>query len=107
MKIGTLYGGSAEILADLEGLDRAPKAVRPGLQNMQLTLFEAEHPEVVRQLQSLDVNLLTPLQALQVLDGRWPEGEGMARVLGKIHVAIPLVHGHAIAMATQLGCKSY
>lgn len=58
---------AAEVLADLE--ERASPAVRPpARQALQLTLFEAEEPEVVRSLRELSVESLTPLQALQLLD---------------------------------------
>lgn len=59
---------AAEILGDLERNERAPKAIQPSLQSVQLTLFEAEEPEVLRELRDLDVYSLTPLQALQLLD---------------------------------------
>lgn len=57
---------SAEILADLEQTE-APK-VASSAQKLQLSLFELEQPEVVRELQDLDVNQLTPIAALQLLD---------------------------------------
>ncbi|HRF61182.1 MAG TPA: DNA mismatch repair protein MutS [Fimbriimonadaceae bacterium] len=60
---------AAEILADLERIDK-PHAVRPGLQKTQLVLFEMEDPAVVRELASLDLDKMTPIEALQVLD-RW------------------------------------
>jgi len=57
---------SAEILAELEQKDQAPKAAP--IQKLQLTLFEAEDPEIVKELKRLDVNALTPIQALKLLD---------------------------------------
>jgi len=57
---------SAEILAELEQKDQAPKAAP--FQKLQLTLFEAEEPEIVKELKRLDVNALTPIQALKLLD---------------------------------------
>jgi hypothetical protein len=42
---------------------------------MQLTLFEAEEPAVVQELRGLDVESLTPLQALQWLD-QWKQKVG-------------------------------
>lgn len=56
---------AADILGDLEGREpaRAPKTER-----LQLTLFEAEEAPVVKELQKLDVNVLTPLEALRLLD---------------------------------------
>jgi DNA mismatch repair protein MutS len=59
---------SAEILAELERKSEAPKAITPGTQKLQMTLFEFEEPPVVKALQSLDVNQLTPLEALRILD---------------------------------------
>lgn len=66
---GPVLRRAAEILADLEKIER-PHAVRPGLQKTQLVLFEMEDPAVVRELADLDLDSLTPLEALQVLD-RW------------------------------------
>jgi DNA mismatch repair protein MutS len=57
---------SAEILAELEQKDSAPSAAP--VQKLQLTLFEAEEPEIVKELKRLDVNTLTPIQALKLLD---------------------------------------
>ncbi len=57
------------ILAELEQTQEAPRAVAPIQNRVQLTLFEQEEPEVVRQLRDLDLNQLTPLQAMQLLDG--------------------------------------
>lgn len=57
---------SAEILADLQGT--AHELPRPGVKRLQLSLFEAEEPEVVGRLRDLAVESLTPLQALQILD---------------------------------------
>jgi len=59
---------AGEILAELEEKSQAPKAVPPSTQRLQLSLFELEEPPVVRELQQLDVNRLTPLEALRVLD---------------------------------------
>ncbi len=59
---------SAEILAELEDKDQAPKAVPAQTQRLQLTLFEVEEPEIVKQLKRLDVNALTPIEALRLLD---------------------------------------
>ena len=58
---------SAEILAELEQKDSAPRAVVE-TQKLQLTLFDVEEPEIVRELKKLDVNALTPIQALRLLD---------------------------------------
>jgi len=57
------------VLSELEGRDSAPRvAVRHV--PLQLTLFEMEEPALVRELRDTDVNTLSPLQALQLLD-RW------------------------------------
>jgi DNA mismatch repair protein MutS len=56
------------ILAELEEKSEAPKAVTARSQQIQLTLFEAEESPVVKALQELDLNDLTPLQALRLLD---------------------------------------
>ena len=57
-----------QILAELEQKPDAPTATPLGTKRLQMTLFEFEEPEVVRQLQKLDVNRLTPIDALRVLD---------------------------------------
>lgn len=59
---------AGEILAELEEKSEAPKAVPATTQRLQLSLFEFEEPPVVRALQKLDVNSLTPLEALRLLD---------------------------------------
>jgi len=57
-----------EILEELEQKNQAPKAIPAQTQKLQMTLFEFEEPPVVRELQELDVNRLTPLDALRLLD---------------------------------------
>ena len=59
---------SREILAELEAKSEAPKAIPASTQRLQMTLFEFEAPPVVKELQDLDVNQLTPLEALRLLD---------------------------------------
>ncbi|MBS1718772.1 MAG: DNA mismatch repair protein MutS [Armatimonadetes bacterium] len=59
---------SQELLKEFENRSDAPEARIPVTQQVQLKLFEAESPEVVRRLGELDVNQLTPLQALALLD---------------------------------------
>lgn len=59
---------ATEILGELEQTAQAPQAVGPSLQRMQLTLFEAETPPVQRELEKIDVNALSPLEALKLLD---------------------------------------
>ncbi len=63
---GVVLKRSAEILAELEKKSAAPTASPP--QTLQLTLFELEETPVMKELQELDVNQLTPLQALRLLD---------------------------------------
>ncbi len=62
---------ASQVLRELEGSSEmaAPKARRAQL---QLTLFEGEEPEMVRELRELDVESLTPLQAIQLL-GEWKQ----------------------------------
>lgn len=57
---------ASQILKDLEEKDAAPKVVKT--ERLQLTLFEAEESPVVAELKGLDVNTLTPLEALRLLD---------------------------------------
>jgi DNA mismatch repair protein MutS len=59
---------AATILADLEATEASPKPPPMAVVPMQLQLFEAEPPPVMAELTCLDVNQLTPLEALRVLD---------------------------------------
>ncbi len=59
---------ATEILAELEEKSDAPKAIPTGTQKLQMTLFEFDEPPVMKALHKLDVNRLTPLEALKVLD---------------------------------------
>lgn len=59
---------AASILADLEERSGGAPAAQVRTEKLQMTLFEAEKPEVVEALESLDVNALTPVQALMLLD---------------------------------------
>ena len=59
---------AAHVLADLEKRSDTPKVVRTDIQKLQLTLFEAEEPPVLRELSAVDVNALSPMQALMLLD---------------------------------------
>lgn len=59
---------SREILSELEAKSEAPRAIPSSTQKLQMTLFEFEAPPVVKELQELDVNQLTPLEALRLLD---------------------------------------
>ncbi len=64
---------AAEVLGRLEAQDQAPAAVGPSAHNVQLTLFQAETPAIVKELQDMDVEKLTPMQALLKLD-EWKRG---------------------------------
>lgn len=59
---------ASEILAGFERTASAPKAIAPTLRTVQLSLFEAEEPPVVAALRRLDVEHLTPMEALRLLD---------------------------------------
>ncbi|MBI5708538.1 MAG: DNA mismatch repair protein MutS [Armatimonadetes bacterium] len=59
---------AADILSDLEGSGSEPRPAQSETKRLQLTLFEAEKPRVVAELEDLDVNALTPVQALMLLD---------------------------------------
>ena len=56
-----------EILHELENTD-APRAMPVLTQKLQMTLFEAERPPVLDELEKVNVNALTPLEALRLLD---------------------------------------
>ena len=62
-----------DVLAELEARDCVPKALPSKRQALQMTLFEAEEPEVVRRLRELDPDAITPMQALQLV-GEWKRG---------------------------------
>jgi DNA mismatch repair protein MutS len=55
------------ILVDLEN-ESAPVAIPVSTQRLQMTLFDFEAPPVMKALERLDVNALTPLEALKLLD---------------------------------------
>jgi DNA mismatch repair protein MutS len=57
-----------EVLGELERAGGAPQASVPEVRRLQLTLFEIEKPEVVLELEKVDLNALTPIQALALLD---------------------------------------
>lgn len=58
---------AAEILAELER-DPATPSIGPGLAGVQMTLFEAAPSEVEEELKRLDLDSLTPVQALVKLE---------------------------------------
>ena len=57
-----------EVLQELENKADPPVAIAPNTQKLQMTLFEVEEPPVVKALKTLDVDRLTPVQALTLLD---------------------------------------
>ncbi len=64
----TVLARAREVLGRLEQSEVPIEALRAGTQRVQLTLFEAERPEVVKELADLDVSRLTPIEALLKLD---------------------------------------
>lgn len=64
---GPVLRRAEEVLRDLEGRDCAPE-VRTSRATLQLSLFEAEESPVERELRGLDLENLTPLDALRKLD---------------------------------------
>lgn len=66
-----------EVLGKLEGSESPLEAVGPVTNRVQLTLFEAEDPQVIRELSGLDVTRLTPIEALMKLD-EWKRKFGKA-----------------------------
>ncbi len=65
---GEVLERASEVLAELEKRQSAPEAVRALPRNVQLTLFELEDPAWAKELGTLDVNQMTPLQALEKLE---------------------------------------
>lgn len=64
---GTVLSRAQEILGELEET-KAPQAIPVSTQKLQMTLFEAERPPVLDELEKVNVNALTPLEALKLLD---------------------------------------
>ena len=58
------------ILRELEEKDSSPRAIPTQRQALQLTLFEAEDSPIVQELRGIDVNAVTPMQALTLIE-RW------------------------------------
>lgn len=59
---------AAEVLAQLENKPSAVHSVPMGQRGLQLTLFDVEDPPVVQALQKLNLNEMTPMEALSALD---------------------------------------
>jgi DNA mismatch repair protein MutS len=63
----TVLARATSILAELEG-SKTPVAIPLSTERLQMTLFEFEAPPVQKALDEVDVNRLTPLEALKLLD---------------------------------------
>lgn len=63
-----VLGRASEVLSTLEDKEATPHAIAPAVAKVQMTLFEVEDPEVMKELRRLDVNELTPVEALMKLD---------------------------------------
>ncbi|MBL8065336.1 MAG: DNA mismatch repair protein MutS [Chthonomonadaceae bacterium] len=59
---------ASEVLRRLEDSEPTSTTVGPSMQTVQLTLFEAEDPPVIKELTKIDVSRLTPIEALLMLD---------------------------------------
>jgi DNA mismatch repair protein MutS len=64
---GSVLNRAEEILSELESTSRPTPAPSAKLERLQLTLFEAERPEVLGELEKVDLNQMTPMQALHLL----------------------------------------
>lgn len=61
-----------QILDSLERNETTAPVPPPTQSTLQLSLFEVEDPWLVRELKELDVNTLTPLEAIAIL-GQWKQ----------------------------------
>jgi len=59
---------AAEVLEDLEAKSDAPDPGRVSESRLQLRLFEAEEPAVLKRLREINTSELTPVEALVLLD---------------------------------------
>ena len=57
---------AAEVLADLEGAARLPVDIAPP--SPQLTLFREDESDIARRIREMDVETMTPVEALVLLD---------------------------------------
>lgn len=82
IQVARMAGVPASVLSRakevLDGLERVEAPIESRKPSMQLQLFEVEEPEVVKRLRELDVNGMTPVQALQFLDD-WKRKLGNVR----------------------------
>ncbi|HEY3268537.1 MAG TPA: DNA mismatch repair protein MutS [Armatimonadota bacterium] len=63
---GSVIERAQEVLTQLEGNGKPPAKVEK-VERVQLSLFEAEEPAMVTQLRALDVDTLSPIEALNLL----------------------------------------
>ncbi|MEJ5171586.1 MAG: hypothetical protein WHU10_11405, partial [Fimbriimonadales bacterium] len=59
---------ASEVLAELESKSEPVRAVEPKRQRLQLTLFDLEPSPLEEELRTIDVNRMTPIEALQKLE---------------------------------------
>ncbi len=62
----TVLSRATEILEGLEGT--ASPAIAQSTQRLQMTLFESDEPPVLKELEKVDINRLTPVEALTLID---------------------------------------
>lgn len=55
---------AGEILGTLEDREASPSAVSPTTKNVQMTLFDVEEPGQLKELRAMDVDQMTPMEAL-------------------------------------------
>jgi DNA mismatch repair protein MutS len=63
-----VLGRARDILGELEDRESTPKVPLASKNKIQLSLFEAPTHAVVDELRDLEIDSLTPLQAMQILD---------------------------------------
>ena len=62
------WGRASKILDELESQEPVEKDIVPKMEAIQMTLFDqAESDEVRDKLREIDINGITPLQALSIL----------------------------------------
>lgn len=59
---------ASQVLVGLERQEETPPVVQVKTQALQLTLFESEESPIERQIKAVDLNQLTPLEAMKLLD---------------------------------------
>lgn len=63
-----VLGRASEILAELEGTETPAEVRAPAARRLQWSLFEMEESPLAKALQAVDVNSLTPMEALSLID---------------------------------------